>query len=712
MKAGSLVPVVTISLIVALIIAAPACAEKTHTITAGAGEGGRISPSGTVHVNHGDSQTFIVEPAAGYRIGNVVVDGRSLGPLSFYTFTNVREDHSISAAFISLTGALEVESSPAGASVFLDGIYLGTTTPSGPARFDRIEPGTHSLRLVLQGYEDYETGVTISEGVSTTIPLVTLVPIPTTIPTTSPTATQTTVPTTSPTATQTTVPTTSPTATQTTVPTTSPTATQTPFNATAPAETIPGDQGGVSAPRSPPWTLLVLATGLVATVILSRDLLSSHRDPSHPARYRALALVVLGIPCVVQAMALRAIIRSPGTGTGLFFELAVIAVPVCLYLVLSSFGLIIGALLSWPFRGMLKAHTVAGAIMVFLSIFSLARGDDPEPFLTALLLLSGLLAALGARWQEGQYAPAGGPGVPALAGAEVPLDSEVTRALSPRGQGMFPAELADKYSSIEFVGSGGLAHVYRAINRNTGGEVALKIPLRSDETTGKSFMKEIRGWEGLYHPNIVRVNEANILPIPYIEMEYIRRTLADLPKPLPVREAARICRDLCRGLSYAHEHQVVHRDIKPHNIMVTDEGVPKISDWGMSKVMGVPGMPTVTGFSLAYAAPEQLAPGTFGETDRRTDIYQLGCVLYELLTGRVPFPGTDMAQVSTAILSEMPPPPSEINPEARPLDEIVMRCLEKRPEDRYQDAAELERDLDLFLSRASQYDDLDIFEDP
>jgi len=614
MKAGSLVPVVTISLIVALIIAAPACAEKTHTITAGAGEGGRISPSGTVHVNHGDSQTFIVEPAAGYRIGNVVVDGRSLGPLSFYTFTNVREDHSISAAFISLTGALEVESSPAGASVFLDGIYLGTTTPSGPARFDRIEPGTHSLRLVLQGYEDYETGVTISEGVSTTIPLVTLVPIPTTIPTTSPTATQTTVP------------------------TTSPTATQTPFNATAPAETIPGDQGGMSAPRPPPWTLLVLATGLVATVILSRDLLSSHRDPSHPARYRALALVVLGIPCVVQAMALHAIIRSPGTGTGLFFELAVIAVPVCLYLVLSSFGLIIGALLSWPFRGMLKAHTVAGAIMVFLSIFSLARGDDPAPFLTVVLLLSGLLAALGARWQEGQYATVGGPGAPAQAGAQVPMDSEVTRALPSRGQGMFPAELADKYSSIEFIGAGGLAHVYRAINRNTGEEVALKIPLRSDETTGKSFMKEIRGWEGLYHPNIVRVNEANILPIPYSRWNTSTRTLADVPKPLPVREAARICRDLCRGLSYAHEHQVVHRDIKPHNIMITDEGVPKISDWGMSKVMGVPGMPTITGFSLAYAAPEQLAPGTFGETDRRTDIYQLGCVLYELLTGRSPSP--------------------------------------------------------------------------
>ena len=759
MNTGPSIPVVTILILAVLLIIGPACAVKTYTISASAGEGGVISPSGEVRVDHGGSQIFIIEAANGFTIGDVRVDGKSLGPISFYTFTNVREEHSIAANFLPLTGTLEIDSSPSGASVFLDGTYIGKTTPTGPARFDGITPGTHSLRLVLEGYEDYATDILISEGSTTTVPLVTLVPIPTTATTsptptrtptptptpattttTSPTPTRTPTPTPSPTPTPTTTATTSPTPTQTPTPTPSPTPTTTattsptptetttpiestipaglpatspvPSNTTVPFETGPGNQGGLLPPSSPLRTLLVLVTGLLATVILSRDVLSSSREPLIPLKKRIIALFVLGIPCVAQAMALHATIRSGGAGGGLFFDLAVVVIPVSLYLVLSGTGLVIGALLSWPFRGMLKAHTVAGVVMVFLSLFSLARGDDPAPAITGLFLLSGLLAALGARWQEGLYPAGKGHGTRGEAENRVAGDSsDVTRALPSRGQGMLPPDLADKYSSIEFIGSGGLAHVYRAVNSATGQEVALKIPLRSDETTGKSFMKEIRGWEGLYHPNIVRVNEANILPIPYIEMEYIRRTLADVPKPLPVREAARIARDLCRGLSHAHERQVIHRDIKPHNIMITDDGIPKISDWGMSKIMGIPGMPTITGFSLAYAAPEQLAPGTFGETDRRTDIYQLGCVLYELLTGRVPFPGTDMAQVTAAILSATPPLPSELNPAARPLDTIVMRCLAKKPEDRYQDARDLERDLDQFLSGTSPYDDFDIFED-
>jgi len=717
MNTGPSIPVVTILILAVLLIIGPACAVKTYTISASAGEGGVISPSGEVRVDHGGSQIFIIEAANGFTIGDVRVDGKSLGPISFYTFTNVREEHSIAANFLPLTGTLEIDSSPSGASVFLDGTYIGKTTPTGPARFDGITPGTHSLRLVLEGYEDYATDILISEGSTTTVPLVTLVPIPTTV-TTSPTPTRTPTPTPSPTPTPTTTTTTSPTPTETTTPIESttpaglPATSPVPSNTTVPFETGPGNQGGLLPPSSPLRTLLVLVTGLLATVILSRDVLSSSREPLIPLKKRIIALFVLGIPCVAQAMALHATIRSGGAGGALFFDLAVVVIPVSLYLVLSGTGLVIGALLSWPFRGMLKAHTVAGVVMVFLSLFSLARGDDPAPAITGLFLLSGLLAALGARWQEGLYPAGKGHGTRGEAENRVAGNSsDVTRALPSRGQGMLPPDLADKYSSIEFIGSGGLAHVYRAVNSATGQEVALKIPLRSDETTGKSFMKEIRGWEGLYHPNIVRVNEANILPIPYIEMEYIRRTLADVPKPLPVREAARIARDLCRGLSHAHERQVIHRDIKPHNIMITDDGIPKISDWGMSKIMGIPGMPTITGFSLAYAAPEQLAPGTFGETDRRTDIYQLGCVLYELLTGRVPFPGTDMAQVTAAILSATPPLPSELNPAARPLDTIVMRCLAKKPEDRYQDARDLERDLDQFLSGTSPYDDFDIFED-
>ncbi|OPX73873.1 MAG: serine/threonine-protein kinase [Methanoregulaceae archaeon PtaB.Bin152] len=209
----------------------------------------------------------------------------------------------------------------------------------------------------------------------------------------------------------------------------------------------------------------------------------------------------------------------------------------------------------------------------------------------------------------------------------------------------------------------------------------------------------------------MRVSGVNILPVPYVEMEYVPKTLADVHKPLPVRSAARFCRDVARGLLFAHDRGIIHRDIKPHNILVTHEGVPKITDWGMSKVMGVTGMPTITGFSLAYAAPEQLAPQTFGETDQRTDIYQIGCVLYELLTGTVPFPGNDMVKVSALILSEVPKRPSTLNPDALPLDTIIMRCLEKRPEDRYQNVRDLIRDLDAFLLGEDPNDRYHIFED-
>ncbi|MCX7220460.1 MAG: protein kinase, partial [Burkholderiales bacterium] len=103
---------------------------------------------------------------------------------------------------------------------------------------------------------------------------------------------------------------------------------------------------------------------------------------------------------------------------------------------------------------------------------------------------------------------------------------------------------------------------------------------------------------------------------------------------------------------------IIHRDIKPHNILIDSHGVPKISDWGMSRLIGSSATQTVAGFSLAYAAPEQVSPKRFGETDERTDIYQLGVVFYELVTGKLLFPGDDLAEVSNAIISKMPVPPS------------------------------------------------------
>ncbi|HOT04554.1 MAG TPA: protein kinase [Methanolinea sp.] len=428
---------------------------------------------------------------------------------------------------------------------------------------------------------------------------------------------------------------------------------------------------------------------------------------------RLVPFALFAIPCIAMAVVLHWYLTYPAeSGGGLNPELVAVAMPIVIYMILSSIALMIGAIFSWPFRGTLKVHTVAGIILIFLAFMGLITGDPSRRFITGVMLLAGILSTLAARWQDETF----------QAGQEEGRGPAETRSGPSEGQaeprtpaiaanGMFPQELTEKYQVMEFVGSGGLARVYRARNLQSGQEVALKIPLQSDEKTGRSFLKEIVGWEGLNHENIVRVSGVNILPVPYVEMEYVPKTLADVHKPLPVRSAARFCRDVARGLLFAHERGIIHRDIKPHNILVTNEGVPKITDWGMSKVMGVTGMPTITGFSLAYAAPEQLAPQTFGETDQRTDIYQIGCVLYELLTGTVPFPGNDMVKVSALILSEVPKRPSILNPDALPLDTIVMRCLEKRPDDRYQNVRDLIGDLDAFLLREDTEDRYHIFED-
>jgi serine/threonine protein kinase len=181
-------------------------------------------------------------------------------------------------------------------------------------------------------------------------------------------------------------------------------------------------------------------------------------------------------------------------------------------------------------------------------------------------------------------------------------------------------------------------------------------------------------------------------------MEYVRSGLADLKTPVHPRRAAEIIIGVANGLAYAHEQGIIHRDIKPHNILITRDGVPKITDWGMSRLMGSSAAPTVTGFSLAYASPEQVSPGRFGETDERTDIYQLGVVFYELVTGKPLFPGDNLAAVSNAVLSRTPVPPSQINPKAADLENIILKCLEKEPKDRYQTVHELIKDLSDYMN--------------
>ncbi len=165
----------------------------------------------------------------------------------------------------------------------------------------------------------------------------------------------------------------------------------------------------------------------------------------------------------------------------------------------------------------------------------------------------------------------------------------------------FPRELENKYTDIAFVGRGGVAWVFSAIRKTDGLKVAVKIPISFDEVTGRSFLNEIKAWETLRHENIVEVLGVNILPVPYVEMEFVPSSLEDQEKPLPVWKAVHIFRGITEGMRYAHEHGFIHRDIKPHNILLDEDCVPKITDWGMSKVLAADvKKSSIAGFSLSY----------------------------------------------------------------------------------------------------------------
>ncbi|MFA5221301.1 MAG: protein kinase [Methanoregula sp.] len=255
-----------------------------------------------------------------------------------------------------------------------------------------------------------------------------------------------------------------------------------------------------------------------------------------------------------------------------------------------------------------------------------------------------------------------------------------------------PPALERKYPTAEYVAEGGVSRVFRAYDEKEGREVAVKVPIRFDEVTGSQFTKELHVWEGLHHKNIVEIYTANIFPVPYIEMEYVETTLASQIFPLDTEKATAIITGVAQGLRYAHKQGIVHRDIKPENIMLAPDGTPKISDWGLSKAEGTKHSGLI-GFSLEYAAPEQLAPNIYGEPGAWTDIYQIGVLFYEMVTGQVPFTGGGMGEVTHAILHDDPPRLALDSPDAEIIAGIIKKCLQKNPKDRYGSVAELIADL-------------------
>jgi len=256
-----------------------------------------------------------------------------------------------------------------------------------------------------------------------------------------------------------------------------------------------------------------------------------------------------------------------------------------------------------------------------------------------------------------------------------------------------PPALERKYPDAAYMGEGGVGRVFRAWDAGEQRPVAVKIPIRFDEITGSQFTKELHIWQGLHHKNIVEMYAANVFPMPYIEMEYIESSLAVKKFPLETERAVKIITGVAEGLRYAHEQGIVHRDIKPENILITAEDIPKITDWGLAKALTDTKQTGLISFSLNYAAPEQLAPNIYGEAGKWTDIYQLGVLFYEMVTGRLPFTGAGMGEITQAILHNTPLPPEPAGRNAEAITAIITRCLQKKPQDRYTSVADILTDL-------------------
>jgi len=260
-----------------------------------------------------------------------------------------------------------------------------------------------------------------------------------------------------------------------------------------------------------------------------------------------------------------------------------------------------------------------------------------------------------------------------------------------------PARLGP-FALERLVATGGMGEVYLARHAELGTEVAVKLlpamPLEAAASVRERFAREARLTASVQHPGVVRVLDCDVAgDHPYLVLEFVAgQTLRQRldAGPLPVVQAAQVAAAAADVLAAAHGKGVLHRDIKPDNVMLADNGDVRVLDFGIARAMTDDAPLTRTGEILGtpeYMAPEQLLDGPEA-TDERTDVHALGVLLYEMLTARSPFRGANLFQALKLVESLVPPAPSSLCPRAEALDSVVQRAMQKRREERYASAAQ------------------------
>jgi len=264
--------------------------------------------------------------------------------------------------------------------------------------------------------------------------------------------------------------------------------------------------------------------------------------------------------------------------------------------------------------------------------------------------------------------------------------------------------LDDRFEITELISRSGMASIFKAQDRETGRTVALKVPFmqyESDVTTFARFQREEEIAQQFDHPYLLK-----IYPVeqpksrPYLVMEYLEgrplQHVMEACRPLPEPDAARIASRICEALEHMHQRGIVHRDLKPQNIMLCNDGSIRILDFGIAKAARMRRL-TFVGFSPTMGTPDYMAPEQVNgrRGDQRTDIYSLGAILYEMVTGKVPFEGESPYVIMNLRTSGDPPAPRKLNDRLTPvIEEIILHALARNPEDRYASASAMKAELD------------------